>query len=158
MIILFCGIPASGKSTIAEILSKRLSDLGQVQVLSSDKLKPPVYWKLFKALAPDQRRADFLILDATFYKQEWRRQVRALAHGERVVTIYLECPLEVVLERNRKRQPNISQKAVHIIFHKMEPPKNPSMRIDTASTTAPDAATQILEFIKAQRQMDTHEA
>jgi adenylylsulfate kinase-like enzyme len=157
VIILFCGIPGSGKTTIAEILSKQLSELGRVRLLTSDKLKAPVYRKLFKALAPDQNRGDFLILDATFYKEEWRRHVRELAQGERVLTIYLECPLQVALERNRRRQPNISQKAVHIIFHKMDPPKNPSMRIDTASTSASDAAAQIFEFIKSQ-QTDTHQA
>jgi predicted kinase len=85
MIVLFCGIPGSGKTTIAELLAERLAHLGRVQVLSSDKLKRPVYAKFFKLLAPDQKRADFLIFDATFYKKEWRQQVKSLAQGEEVV-------------------------------------------------------------------------
>ena len=150
MIILFCGIPGSGKTTIAKIVAERLATLGQVQLLSSGKLKPPVYRKLFRALAPDEKRAEFVILDATFYKKESRRQVRALARGEKVVTVYLDCSLEVALQRNRARQPNISERAVHIIFHQMEPPEHPSLRIDTATTSAADAARKIGEFIQDQ--------
>jgi adenylylsulfate kinase-like enzyme len=150
MIVLFCGIPGSGKTTIAEILAERLADLGRVQVLSSDKLRGPVYRKFFNMLAPGQKRADFLIFDATFYKKEWRQQVEFLAQGETVVTVYLDCPLQVALDRNRQRQPNISEKAVHIMFHKMERPENPTIRIDTTTMTATDAAAKIFEFIQEE--------
>jgi adenylylsulfate kinase-like enzyme len=153
VIILFCGIPGSGKSTIAEMLANRLAALGQVRILSSDKLRPPVYQKFFRALAPDQTRPDFLILDATFYKEKWREQVRSLAQGEELITVYLDCPLEVTLQRNRTRQPNISEKAMHIIFHQMRPPENPNLRIDTATSTAIDATAKIFEFIADQRRV-----
>jgi adenylylsulfate kinase-like enzyme len=150
MIILFCGIPGSGKSTIAEILAKRLGVLGRVQMFSSDKLRGPVYRKFFKVLAPAERRADFIIFDATFYKKEWRDQVSALAQDEKVITVYLNCPLEIALKRNKERQPNISEKAVHIMFHQMEPPEKPTIVIDSATTTASDAAATIFELIKDQ--------
>jgi adenylylsulfate kinase-like enzyme len=148
MIILFCGIPGSGKTTIADILRQHLAELGQVRMLNSDKLRGPVYRRLLKAIAPDRERSDFLILDATFYKKEWREQVRALAQGEEVLTVYLHCPLNLALERNRERRPNISEKALHIVFHKMEPPENPTVSIDTATTAALDAAVKILNLIK----------
>jgi adenylylsulfate kinase-like enzyme len=148
MIILFCGIPGSGKTTIAEILRQHLTGLGQVRMLSSDRLRGPVYRKLLKAIAPDRERSDFLILDATFYKKEWREQVSALSQGENVLTVYLHCPLNVARERNRERRPNISEKALHIVFHKMEPPENPTLSIDTAKTPAQDAAAKVLKLIK----------
>lgn len=151
MIILFCGIPGCGKSTIAELLAERLTVLGRIQLLVSDKLRPPVYKKLFRALATSEKRADFIILDATFYKSEWRQQVRALAASEKVITVYVECPLSTALERNRTRQANISEKAVRIIFHKFEPPMNPTIKIDTTVTAPVPAADQIFEFIKDQR-------
>ena len=150
MILLLCGIPGSGKSTIAERLAARLAVLGSVHLLSSDKLKPPVYRKLFRAVAANRKRADFLILDATFYKKEWRQQVKVLAGGEEVLTVYLDCSLEVALRRNKERQPNISETAVHIIFHQMDPPKTPSLRIDTVATTADEAAGSIFELAKNQ--------
>ena len=108
MIILFCGIPGCGKTTVAELLAERLTVLGQTQLLSSDKLRPPVYKKLFRALATNEKRADFVILDATFYKREWRQQVRALARSEKVITVYLECPLSTALA--------LETKSIQILF------------------------------------------
>ncbi|HEU4340114.1 MAG TPA: ATP-binding protein [Candidatus Binatia bacterium] len=151
MIIMFCGIPGSGKTTIAELLAARLGDLGRVQLLSSDKLKAPVYRKMLKTLGPDQKRAEFVILDATFYKKAWREQVEALAHDEKVITVHLECALDIALERNRKRRPNISEKALHVVFHRMEPPDRPTLKIDTANLPASDAAAKIFDHVKEQR-------
>jgi adenylylsulfate kinase-like enzyme len=151
MIIMFCGIPGSGKTTIAEILREQLSGLGRVQLLSSDQLRGPVYRKFLKTLAPNRERADFVVFDATFYKKEWRQQLRALAGDDEVITVYLECPLNLALERNRQRRPNVTEKALHIIFHKMERPENPTITIDTAATSAPDAARKIFNFIEDQR-------
>jgi adenylylsulfate kinase-like enzyme len=151
VIILFCGIPGSGKSTIAGLLAERLAALGSVQILSSDKLRAPVYKKIFDALAPDRRTADLIILDATFFKKELERQVKTLAQAEKGITVYLDCPLQVALQRSRERQPNISAKAVHIVFHRMEPPNNPTVQIDTATTTPADAAAKIFEGVSTRR-------
>jgi adenylylsulfate kinase-like enzyme len=152
MIILFCGIPGSGKSTIAELLVKRLAGLGRVEMFSSDKLRGPVYKKFFKILVQGEQRADFVIFDATFYKKEWRKKVSALAQDEKVITVYLNCPLQIALERNKQRQPNISEKAVHIMFHQMEPPEEPNIVIDSAATTAADAAEKIFQLVKEQHE------
>jgi len=150
MVIIFCGIPGSGKSTIAGMLLQRLTAQGRVRVFSSDNTKGPVYRKFIKAVTSTRNGEDFMIFDATFYKKEWRRQIRAAAQDEKVLTVYLHCPLEVALSRNRERRPNISEKAVHIVFHRMEPPKKPSLTIDTATTTADVAAEMILKLVKSQ--------
>jgi len=148
VIILFCGIPGSGKSTIAGLLAARLAELGDVRILSSDNLRAPVYKKIFDAIAAGRKPGELLILDATFFQKELRRQVKILAQSENVIRVYLDCPLEVALQRNRARRPNISEKAVRVVFHRMEPPAHPSLRIDTAAISAAGAAARIFEFVK----------
>jgi tRNA uridine 5-carbamoylmethylation protein Kti12 len=155
MIILFCGIPGCGKTTIAKLLAERLTGLGSVQLLSSDDLKSPVYRKLFSALAPERRRANFVILDATFYKKEWRGQVSALANGEELITVYITCPVEIAIQRNRERQPTLAERVVHIMSHRMEPPDNPNLTIDTSSVAAAQAAESIFNFIQAVTERPT---
>jgi adenylylsulfate kinase-like enzyme len=150
MIVLFCGIPGSGKSTIAEELAARAAELGALQLLSSDKLKPPVYRKMFRALAPERRLADLVILDATFFSKELRQQLKALVAPEQVVTVYLQCPLAVALERNRAREPRIAEKAVHIVHHRLQPPAHSSLTIDTTAATPKQAADTIFDLLKQQ--------
>jgi predicted kinase len=148
MIILFCGMPGCGKTTIAKLLAERLAGLGPVQLLSSDDLKSPVYAKIFRALAPQRRSAPFVILDATFYKREWRRQVRALAGNEDVMTVYIHCPIDVAVQRNRARQPRVAERVIHIMRRRMEPPAHPTVAIDTAATTPAEAAEKIFRLIQ----------
>jgi adenylylsulfate kinase-like enzyme len=147
VIILFCGIPGSGKSTIAGLLARRLAASGKVQTLRSDELTPPVYKKIFKAVAAARDQKNLLILDATFFKKELRRQIKLLAQGEKVITVYVDCPIDVARQRNRARQSNISEKALHIMAHRMEPPKNPTLRIDSAKTGPTDAAAEIFDLV-----------
>jgi predicted kinase len=149
MIILFCGIPASGKTTIAELLASRLAALGRVRILTSDRLKPPVYRRMFQDLENERSELDFLILDATFYKKEWRDRVAELAAGERVVTVYLHCPRETALQRNRGRRPNISERALHIVYHRLQTPNDPDLTIDTSRNAAPEAAELIFRYVRA---------
>jgi tRNA uridine 5-carbamoylmethylation protein Kti12 len=147
VIILFCGIPGSGKTTIADTLARHLIALGGVKVLSSDRLKPPVYRRIIKILETRRADEDFLILDATFYKKDWRDKVTITAAGERVITVHLDCPREVALARNRERRPNIAERALHIVYHRMEPPDAPDLKIDTASVTPEAAAERIFKFV-----------
>jgi tRNA uridine 5-carbamoylmethylation protein Kti12 len=153
MIILFCGIPGSGKTTIAEILATRLSAIGRVKLSTSDRMKPPVYRRMFQALEAGQGEEDFLILDATFYKTEWRDRVAELAAGRTIATIYLHCPREVALQRNRERALRISDRALHIVYHRMEPPDRPDLTIDTSKCAPEEAAELILRLARAR---ETH--
>ena len=58
MIIIFCGIPGSGKTTIAKRLVEHLRKQGSVKHFISDELKPPVYKKFFQILPENLGKYD----------------------------------------------------------------------------------------------------
>jgi tRNA uridine 5-carbamoylmethylation protein Kti12 len=61
--------------------------------------------------------------------------------------VYFHCPRELALERNRERRQNISDRALHIVYHRMEPPDNPDLTIDTSKTAPQEAVELILRFV-----------
>ena len=114
------GLPGSGKSTIAKEMKKLLRKKGiDVQILRLDEFR--------RTLAPKPRyteeerdvvyntlilMAKFLakngvnvIIDATAHKNEWRDKARA--EIGRFCEVYVECPLNVCMEREANRKDNL---------------------------------------------------
>jgi len=150
MIILFCGLPGSGKSTIAKKLARKLERLGSLKLIVSDQISGRVYRKIFKQVKENIEKVDYLILDATFYKKKWRDKIYALAKGK-VFTIYLECALETCLRRNKKRRPSIPEKAIYILRAQFEKPRKPDLLINTDKVSSHKAVQKILFKIKILR-------
>ncbi len=146
MIVLFCGIPAAGKTTIATKLVGKLEQIGTVKLLSSDALRTPVYRKLSNLLLEHQDEFDFLILDATFYREEYRENIRSLARG-RVVTVFCDVPLETAMARNDRRDTVIPAVGVRSIAGQMEKPVDPDIYLKTDTTSADDAAQMIFQYV-----------
>lgn len=143
MIILFCGIPGSGKTTTAKILSKTLAEFGRVKLIVSDEISGKVYERIFRLLRQNLDEMDYILVDATFYKKKWRAGVEAIAGRDNVLTCYLHCPLETRLTRNRERNPSLPERAIHIINSEMERPPHPDISIDTERMTPEQAACEI---------------
>jgi len=148
MIVIFCGIPGSGKTTAAELLAKELKKKGKAKIFTSDKISGSFYRKIPRILKENLNQVDFLILDATFYKKEWRDLVKSLAKDQKVFTIYFKCPVSICLKRNKKRKAGIPEKAVHIMAHQMEKPKKPDILINTKKVKPKEAVKMILEKLK----------
>ena len=122
----FCGLPASGKSVLAEALAEALSLL----LLQSDRLRKEegpsaegprvvpydtgdyrlerrhrVYAHLL-ALAQDElKNGRSVVLDASYSRRRWRDEVRRLAADIDVNVIFVQCicPEETLRERLRLR-------------------------------------------------------
>ncbi|KXA97223.1 hypothetical protein AKJ39_03565 [candidate division MSBL1 archaeon SCGC-AAA259J03] len=148
MIVIFCGIPACGKSTAAEKLTRRLDDLDiDYKLLVSDEISDKVYEKIFRFIEDNIIQTDYLIVDATFYKEKWRDRVRNIVQGnnEKLLTVYLRCRLETALRRNDRRKENkVSEKAIHIINEELERPNNPDLEINTDETEPEQIVHMIL--------------
>ena len=143
MIIIFCGIPGSGKTTIAKILSEILAKFGRVKLIVSDQILGKVYKRILIQLTESLNEMDYILVDATFYKKRWRVMAEAIAGKDNILLCYLCCPLETCLARNKERNPSLPEKVIHIISKEMERPLEPDITIDTEKITPQTAAAEI---------------
>lgn len=116
---MLCGLPGSGKSTIAEYLAERLEG---ADVLSIDDIGPrkDMHEAFRRQLDRVAERSRHIILDGSFFRRELRDSVRAL--GYQVLLVYLKCPLRVCLQRNESRREAIDSGGVIVMHHRFQPP------------------------------------
>lgn len=123
-IYVMCGIPGSGKSYEA----KRIAAENDAVIISSDDIREEIYGdasiqgkpcKVFNRFYKYARR-EFdagrnLVLDATNIKRKERKKVFR-TFGEETDKIYavvMDTPLEVCLERNRKRDRHVPEDVIY---------------------------------------------
>jgi uncharacterized protein len=131
----FSGLPASGKSTVARAMARTIeaphlrSDAIRHSLFRSQPPDPPspsfnagIYAHIPKRLTYgkllDQTRATVdggrsVIVDATFSRPEYRRELKRLARDRHIRLTFVECraPIKVIKSRLRKREqhPSLSQ-------------------------------------------------
>ncbi len=162
------GLPASGKTTLARAVEKRLYEWYGVKVvhLESDELR--------KILTPNptysvEERDWFynvlvfigklltknginVIFDATGNKRTYRKKARELI--KKFMEIYVQCPLEVCKQRDTK---GIYERAmrglattVPGIQEPYETPEDPELTINTVATSPEEGAEHIIARLKEQ--------
>ena len=133
MLILFCGLPGVGKTSLAN----KLASLINAIVLSTDKIRKelisePTYTKEEKKLIYDVMLlvAKYLhneagvncILDATFNTEESRRTaIEKLANvsSEQIYIVECVCPEDIVISRLKARKGDYSDADIDI-YRKMK--------------------------------------
>lgn len=161
------GLPSSGKTTLAHALSDLLAERDvSVQVLDSDELRTrltpnPQY-------SPEERDWFYdmvifltellvkngvnVLIAATAARRAYRE--RARSRIDRFAEVYVDCPLEVCQERDRKglwkqaRQGEIA--AFPGIGTPYEPPESPDVHVDTVRLSKDDAVQHILAQLDAR--------
>jgi len=154
LIILICGLPGVGKTTLA----KELAPLAKAVVLSTDKIrkeliKKPRYsikerrmvYEIFLLVAKYLHNSGVnCILDATFNRERSRSQVkRSLKISESQIHIVeCVCPEEVVFARLHSRKEDYSD-ADFAVYKKMkkifEPIRVPHIVVDTRNPQGQNA-------------------
>ena len=150
MIVLICGLPGVGKTTIA----KNLAPLIDAVILSSDKIRKelipnPTYTKEERKLIYDvmvliatylQNSGTNIILDATFNKEDSRNKVKQRIRVPRDEFFIIECvcPENIIFSRIKNRKEDYSDADISV-YKKMkkiyEPVKVDHITVDTSLNT-----------------------
>jgi tRNA uridine 5-carbamoylmethylation protein Kti12 len=143
MLLLLCGPPAVGKTTIASRLRERLAETGrEATLLRSDQFDRQTYEQMYERVtaAPETE----WILDGTFYKQEWRDRFRSIRD---VTLAYITADLETCIERNQHRDDPIDEQGVHVIYHEFDEPEA-DIVLDTDVLAPNEAVEQLRDEIE----------
>lgn len=125
MIVVLCGPPASGKTTLATGLQERLADRGHdFELLHSDEFSRRTYEQMYRRVADSDEN---WILDGTFYDRTWQERFRAI--GDAYV-VWVTASRETARERNRARDHSLPEQGLHAMHAKFEPPRE-DLVIDT---------------------------
>ena len=165
-IIWFTGLSGSGKSSIANILEKKLQSLGRHTItLDGDNIRHGINRDLGFTDADrveNIRRVGEvaklmlnggLICITSFISpfESERKMVRSLVSENEFIEVFVDTPLSVCEQRDVKglyakarsgEIPNFTG-----ISSPFEKPINPEIRIDTLNISAEEAADQIIEFL-----------
>ncbi len=159
------GLPASGKSTVAKKLAEKLKSLGvKVQILESDELRKvltpkPTYseeerdWFYSTMVFIGKLLVDNginVIFDATANRRKYRSRAREVM--PKFLEVYVKCPLEVCIERDRKGlyKAAFSGKAPNLpgVGAPYEPPERPEVVVETDKMSPEECAEAILKALK----------
>ena len=168
-VIWFTGVPASGKTTIANHLVARLrSDGASVVALDGDELRTGLCSDLnFSDLDRNEnvRRAGFVaelvarsgsIAVCTFVSPfaRSRLEVRNLLPADRFLEVFVRCPLAVCRERDPKglykMQKTGKVAGLTGVDAPYEPPLDPEVVIDS-DRMKPERAARIVERLMVER-------
>jgi len=168
------GLPGSGKSVVSEALLTLLEQKDvRAQLLSSDRLRKVitprptyslgerdiVYEGLVYIAELLTHNGVNVIIDATGNLRRYRDQARKQI--PRFIEAYLKCPMEICVEREKKRRrtffapTEIYSKAskgqastVPGVGQPYEEPLNPEIVLDGSNCSAKDCAARILKAIE----------
>ncbi len=167
VVVWLTGLPASGKTTIANIVADKLRSIGyKVEVLDGDWVR--------KTINPDagftreERRRHLhrvawiarllarngVIVLCSFVSpyRDVRREIREIVEEEvPFIEVYVYAPLEECIKRDPK---GLYKKALrgeikHFtgVSDPYEPPENPALVLDTVKNTAEENASKLIDLI-----------
>jgi len=168
IVLWITGLPGSGKSTVAVAINKiipdavilRMDDLRKIvtpEPTYSESEREYVYRALVYTAKTLYGLGHTVIIDATGNKKSWRALARDLIPD--FFEVYLECPLELCIEREKRRTD--THGAPKDIYEKSkagapvpglnvpyEEPEKPELIIDIVKESPEDAAKRIVRLMK----------
>jgi predicted kinase len=151
MLVVVCGLPGVGKTTVSEHLAEREGyDRLRTDVVRKELVEEPaytdaedrrVYEELFARARDRIDRDGGVVLDATFSRVEYREGARevAAAAGVPFELVKVECDLSVVRERIEGREDDASDAdfAVHLEHREaFDPIETDHVTVDNSGSMA----------------------
>jgi O-phosphoseryl-tRNA(Sec) kinase len=171
-VVALCGIPASGKTTLARQIIHHHPPPSKVELVSTDHWRDEAFYADFspkkenevrrKALERARDLADSgvsVVHDDTNYYASMRHEIREIALNHTCVygTVFVTTPLEVALKWNKERRMIIPEHVIRRIDDRLDIPgkkyawDEPLATIDLSRKSATQGAIEILEALqKAQ--------
>lgn len=144
MIVVVCGPPAAGKTTVADRLGDRLAGRGRrVPVLDSDEFSRATYDRMYDRV---RNGGDDWIVAGTFYRRRWQEQFDGL---DDVFVAHLDADLETCLERNRRRDDPIDDTGVHVVWREFDEP-DADVVVDVDEHPPEEVVQQVLDGLEGR--------
>ncbi len=162
MLIVVCGLPGTGKTTISKALSQATgytlirTDVIRKELLKENKYtekeRDAVYKKIFTIADQKLRGGEECILDGTFYKKSLRDEARETAEKNGSKFHLVECVLnEDIVKKRVNERKNDESDANFSVYHSVkknfEPITGKRIVIDTSKSTK-DCTDKILRGIE----------
>ena len=171
-LLAMCGIPASGKTTLARAILNALDSSVVVEIVSTDDLRDERYYadfrperehmvrvQAFERTAQLLRRGVSVIHDDTNYYASMRHELMELAKNSDAAfaVIHVATPLETALEWNERREGPVPAEVVRRIANRLDTPgerygwDRPLAVVDLSQIDAQSTARLVVERLPSIR-------
>jgi len=161
MLILVCGLPGTGKTTVAKRIAMRTkSSLLSTDVIRRQLFKKPaydqkekemVYGELFSRAERSLKNGKNVLVDGTFYMKELRDKVKKIAEktGSEFRIVEVVCGERQIRRRLEKRNKACSiSDADYCVYMKIKEQFEPIVEEHFTINTSNDIGRQIEKFLK----------
>ncbi|ELZ06248.1 hypothetical protein C482_00460 [Natrialba chahannaoensis JCM 10990] len=149
MIVVICGPPGAGKTSIATRLHQALAleyPAHTITLTHSDDYSRRTYERLYEEVR-DTASDEIAIVDGTFYRRRWQTRFQSLPD---VRFVHVTASLETCLARNRARDEadRIDEQGVHVVYREFSEPAA-DVRIETDDCAVSEAVERVAATIRS---------